>query len=234
MAKLVKPAVLHLEVGDAPETVVIFGLPLKSDGTLNWKVLNVGQPINQQHIAWRRFTNSKTMPKRDLVDVVIAVPLVNTACCLKLCLGVAAALDQQLLSKAATSALTTDYLQSGLLPLEGPRKRRRLDPELRKVLLEVSSSCGSSSSSLPLLQRLDPKLFQGRYKFKVETHSCKSMPIRCLLHAARLVPQNNCLVAASDAGAIGGKKLLFTCVFNKAANLSMWLPPQDPRLQFKK
>ena len=116
VAKLVKPAVLHLEVGDAPETVVIFGLPLKSDGTLNWKVLNVGQPINQQHIAWRRITNSKTMSKRDLVDVMIAVSLVNAGCCLKLCLGVAAALDQQLLSKAATSALTTDYLQSGLLP----------------------------------------------------------------------------------------------------------------------
>ena len=170
MAKLIKPAILHLEVGDAPETVVVFGIPLKSDGTLNWKVLHVGLPMNQQHRTWRELTCSPQVRRRHLVDVMIAISLVNAACCLKLCLGVAASLDEQLLSEAATSALATDYLQSGLQPLEGPKKRRRLDPELRKVLLEASS-CGNSSST-PLLQKLDPRLFQGRYKFRVNLQSC--------------------------------------------------------------
>ena len=232
MAKLIKPAILHLEVGDAPETVVVFGIPLKSDGTLNWKVLHVGSPINQQHRTWRQLTHSQQVHRRHLVDVTIAISLVNAACCLKLCLGVAASLDEHILSEAATSALATDYLQSGIQPLQGPRKRRRLDPELRKVLVEAAH-CGNSKSAT-FLQKLDPKLFRGSRTLKEEMQSCTSLTIRNLLRGTQLACQNSCLVAASDAGTIGGKKLLFTCVFNKAANVSMWLPPQDSRLHFKK
>ena len=234
MAKLAKPAILHLEVGDAPQTVVVFGLPLKSDGTLNWKVLHVGSPINQQHSTWRQITHSQKFPKRHLVDVMPAVSLVNAACCLKLCLGVAAALDEQLLSEVATSSMTSDYLQSGMLPLEGPKKRRRLDPELRKILHEAASSFGSSKSSMPLLNKIDPRLFRGRWKLTQNLHSRTSLPLRCLLHSTQLALQNQCLVAASDAGNIGGKKLLFTCVFHKAANVSMWLPPQDSKLHISR
>lgn len=219
IAKLTKPATIHLEVG-VPPRQVIFGLSLKENSTLNWKVLQLGQPLNEEHQKWRKLLQPSFV-KRPLEEIIPSMMKSQPELCFRLCLGVAAVLDAQLLAQAAASQIVTDYVEAGLVPLAGPRKRKRLDPELRKTL-EDATRCGKKN--LPLLQKLGVHLFRGRYKQDI--HSNKSLVIRSLMYATQKSSMDWRIVAASDAGTIGGQKTLFTCIYNHAANISTWLPPQ--------